>query len=121
MLDGQFRPWVLEVNTIPGLTARSLSPRSAQAAGIEFPALVDWMVRDAIDRRPRGADKSKRLRFDPSSAVATAGSTARTTLLSPVAKQPPRGWLQQLRNPRNWLHPKTLPGRAVLALPPWAS
>ncbi len=74
MLDGQFRPWVLEVNTIPGLTARSLSPRSAQAAGIEFPALVDWMVRDAINRRPRSANKSKRLRFDPSSAVAAAGN-----------------------------------------------
>ncbi len=36
--------------------------------------------------------------------------------MSPVAKQPPRGWLQQLRNPRNWLHPKTLPGRAVLVI-----
>jgi D-alanine-D-alanine ligase len=48
MLDQNEQPWVLEVNTIPGMTARSLSPRAARAAGIEMPALVDWMVRDAL-------------------------------------------------------------------------
>ncbi len=47
MLDQNDCPWVLEVNTIPGMTNRSLSPRAARAAGIEMPALVDWMVRDA--------------------------------------------------------------------------
>jgi D-alanine-D-alanine ligase len=50
MLDGHLHPWVLEVNTIPGMTARSLAPRAAQAAGIEMPALVDWMVHDALRR-----------------------------------------------------------------------
>jgi D-alanine-D-alanine ligase len=50
ILDHQNRPWVLEVNTIPGLTARSLAPRAAQAAGMEFPILVDWMIRDALAR-----------------------------------------------------------------------
>jgi D-alanine-D-alanine ligase len=48
MLDEQDRPWVLEVNTIPGMTDHSLAPRAALAAGITMPMLVDWMVRDAI-------------------------------------------------------------------------
>jgi D-alanine-D-alanine ligase len=50
LLDRQDRTWVLEVNTIPGLTSRSLSPRAARVAGIEMPDLVDWMIRDAIAR-----------------------------------------------------------------------
>jgi D-alanine-D-alanine ligase len=50
MLDEQDRPWVLEVNTIPGMTDHSLAPRAALAAGITMPMLVDWMVRDAINR-----------------------------------------------------------------------
>ncbi len=68
MLDSRERPWVLEVNTIPGLTARSLVPRAARAAGIELPALVDWMVRDGVHRavQPRrdkiAAHPSHRLR-----------------------------------------------------------
>lgn len=33
------RPYVLEANTIPGLTGKSLLPKAAKAAGIEFPDL----------------------------------------------------------------------------------
>ena len=50
MLDEQNRPWVLEVNTVPGMTTHSLAPRAALAAGVMMPMLVDWMVRDAISR-----------------------------------------------------------------------
>jgi len=39
---------VLEVNTLPGMTATSLVPRSALAAGISFEDLVTWMVNDAL-------------------------------------------------------------------------
>lgn len=35
--DGQ--PWLLEVNTLPGMTAHSLVPMAAKAAGISFEAL----------------------------------------------------------------------------------
>ncbi len=35
--DGE--PYVLEANTIPGLTGKSLLPKAALAAGIDFPAL----------------------------------------------------------------------------------
>lgn len=39
MLDSENRPYVLEANTIPGMTATSLLPKSAAAAGIPFPEL----------------------------------------------------------------------------------
>lgn len=41
--------YVLEVNTIPGLTASSLFPKAAQAAGLSFPKLLDKMVRSAYE------------------------------------------------------------------------
>ncbi|HZZ26516.1 MAG TPA: D-alanine--D-alanine ligase [Pirellulales bacterium] len=65
MLDAQHRPWVLEVNTIPGMTVRSLSPRAAQAAGMEMPALVDWMVREARQRfRRRPVSRRRNAEFE---------------------------------------------------------
>jgi D-alanine-D-alanine ligase len=45
---------VLEVNTIPGMTANSLLPKAARAAGIEFgellTRLVEWALEDARRR-----------------------------------------------------------------------
>ncbi|WP_456341660.1 D-alanine--D-alanine ligase family protein [Thermovibrio sp.] len=38
-------PFVLEVNTIPGLTERSLLPKSAKAAGISFKQLIEEMLK----------------------------------------------------------------------------
>ncbi len=43
-------PYVLEVNTLPGMTSTSLLPNSAKAAGIDFDALVVWLVEDALRR-----------------------------------------------------------------------
>jgi D-alanine-D-alanine ligase len=43
---------VLEVNTIPGLTDRSLFPKAARAQGIEFPDLCDRIVETAFKRNP---------------------------------------------------------------------
>lgn len=37
-------PYILEVNTIPGMTANSLLPKAARAAGISFPELVKKLV-----------------------------------------------------------------------------
>ena len=48
MLDRADRPWVLEVNTVPGLTDHSLAPRAAAWAGLDLHALCDWMVRDCL-------------------------------------------------------------------------
>jgi D-alanine-D-alanine ligase len=39
---------VLELNTIPGFTPRSLLPMAAARAGIEFPALCEKLVRAAL-------------------------------------------------------------------------
>ena len=39
MLDSQNRPYVLEANTIPGMTETSLLPKSAAADGLPFPEL----------------------------------------------------------------------------------
>lgn len=47
MLDENGAPFVLEVNTIPGLTELSLFPRAAQAAGLDYPALVERMLKGA--------------------------------------------------------------------------
>jgi D-alanine-D-alanine ligase len=43
----------LEVNTLPGLTATSLLPQSARAAGIEFPDLCERICRAALPARHR--------------------------------------------------------------------
>lgn len=49
MIDQQGRPFILEVNTIPGMTATSLLPDAARAAGIEFPELIDRIVKLALE------------------------------------------------------------------------
>lgn len=38
-------PYVLEVNTLPGMTATSLLPQSALAAGMSFSGLLDELIR----------------------------------------------------------------------------
>ena len=43
ILDAQQRPWVLEVNTSPGMTDHSLVPQAAATIGIGFDELV-WRV-----------------------------------------------------------------------------
>jgi D-alanine-D-alanine ligase len=43
--------WCLEANSLPGMTATSLLPQAARAAGIEFPELVDRICRGALKRR----------------------------------------------------------------------
>lgn len=47
MLSAEGSPWVLEVNTIPGLTGLSLFPRAAEAAGVSYPELVEKMLAGA--------------------------------------------------------------------------
>ena len=42
--------YVLETNTIPGMTATSLFPQAARAAGLEFPALLDELIRLALEK-----------------------------------------------------------------------
>ena len=46
-------PYVLEVNTIPGMTPTSLLPEAAKAAGIEFPELLNRLIHYALERAER--------------------------------------------------------------------
>ena len=45
--DGKF--WILETNTIPGMTETSLLPDAARAAGIEFPELCSMLIDYAFE------------------------------------------------------------------------
>ncbi|MGD1277405.1 MAG: D-alanine--D-alanine ligase [Tepidisphaeraceae bacterium] len=47
MLDAANNPYLLEINTLPGFTPKSLLPEAANHAGISFPALVDRLARRA--------------------------------------------------------------------------
>ena len=50
ILDKKNTPFVLEVNTIPGLTATSLLPKAAKCVGKDFKALCLELIRLAYDR-----------------------------------------------------------------------
>jgi D-alanine-D-alanine ligase len=51
IVDPAGQPWLLEVNTIPGLTELSLLPDAARAGGIAFPELCQGLVDAALARR----------------------------------------------------------------------
>lgn len=51
MLDRRNRPYVLEVNSIPGLTEFSLLPKAAGAIGIGFEELCLRVLRDAYGQK----------------------------------------------------------------------
>jgi D-alanine-D-alanine ligase len=51
LLDSQNRPFVLEANTIPGMTETSLLPKAAAASGISFPDLCQTIARLSLQLR----------------------------------------------------------------------
>lgn len=57
-LDDNGRPWILEINTIPGLTPTSLFPKAAEAVGISFSKLCSLMVQNAAVRTQSWASPS---------------------------------------------------------------
>lgn len=48
MLDADDRAWVLEVNTVPGLTDHSLVPKAAAHLGIDFTELCERCLQSAL-------------------------------------------------------------------------
>jgi D-alanine-D-alanine ligase len=50
ILDEEGEAWCLEANTLPGMTANSLLPKAAKAAGISFPELCDRIAGLALAR-----------------------------------------------------------------------
>ncbi|MBI5686388.1 MAG: D-alanine--D-alanine ligase [Verrucomicrobia bacterium] len=53
LLSRDEQPYVLEINTLPGMTETSLLPKAAVAAGISFEDLCSRMVMMALERRVR--------------------------------------------------------------------
>ncbi len=46
ILEGD-QPWILEVNTVPGMTETSLFPKAARVKGMEFPEFCEIILQDA--------------------------------------------------------------------------
>ena len=49
MLDAEQQPWIIEVNTVPGMTDHSLVPMAGRAAGLEMPDLVLKILELTLD------------------------------------------------------------------------
>jgi D-alanine-D-alanine ligase len=54
LLDGQRRPWLLEINTLPGMTSHSLLPMAAKAVGMSYADLC-WALLETTLETPVGA------------------------------------------------------------------
>jgi D-alanine-D-alanine ligase len=52
MRDAAGRFFVLEVNTVPGMTSHSLVPMAAAATGMAIPALVQRIVELSLGEGP---------------------------------------------------------------------
>jgi D-alanine-D-alanine ligase len=50
MLTREGRPYILEVNALPGLTPTSIFPEESAAGGVPYDALIDRLVKAALDR-----------------------------------------------------------------------
>jgi D-alanine-D-alanine ligase len=50
MADREGRPWLIEANTVPGMTDHSLVPMAARAAGMDFEELVLRILDTSLDR-----------------------------------------------------------------------
>lgn len=55
MLDNGNKPWLIEVNTVPGMTDHSLVPMAAKQAGIEFGELCLQILATIFDEVKYGA------------------------------------------------------------------
>jgi D-alanine-D-alanine ligase len=50
ILKNNKSPYVLEINSIPGLTPMSLLPKAAKSAGISYSSLLDKIIRYALEK-----------------------------------------------------------------------
>lgn len=51
ILEEDGKLYILEINTIPGMTQTSLFPEAAKTAGISFPAFIDIIINTALRNR----------------------------------------------------------------------
>ena len=45
------KPYVLEVNTLPGMTKNSLFPKSAAGKGISYSELLDLIIEESLKQK----------------------------------------------------------------------
>jgi D-alanine-D-alanine ligase len=62
-LDESRRPWVLEVNTVPGMTDHSLVPKAAAQAGLSLGALCERALESALRRQHAARQTEPELRI----------------------------------------------------------
>jgi len=55
ILDGEGRPWCLEVNTLPGMTPASLIPKAAAAEGMSYAELCEQILLLSLEQRKKEA------------------------------------------------------------------
>lgn len=48
MLDENYQPWLIELNSVPGMTDHSLVPMAAKAKGIDFAQLVKLILQSTL-------------------------------------------------------------------------
>ncbi|PIE44563.1 MAG: D-alanine--D-alanine ligase [Gammaproteobacteria bacterium] len=51
IVDAEHQPWLIEINTIPGMTQNSLVPKAAKAAGLDFTETVLTILKTAWEER----------------------------------------------------------------------
>jgi D-alanine-D-alanine ligase len=56
IIDGDDKVYLLETNTIPGMTRTSLFPLAAKTAGISFPDLLDRLITLSLERENGKSD-----------------------------------------------------------------
>jgi D-alanine-D-alanine ligase len=61
MLDGEGELWVLEVNTLPGMTETSLLPKSAAQEGVGFDELVQELIDVSLESRRPSSNRITRV------------------------------------------------------------
>lgn len=73
MLDAAGRPWLLEVNTMPGFTSHSLLPMAARASGMSMTQLCEQLVSSALTRaRAGGSTRAPHATCPPHAAAEVA-------------------------------------------------
>jgi len=60
MILSRDRVWVLETNTIPGMTPASLLPLAAKAGGFSFGELLDRLIQLAMERSHKDSERTEK-------------------------------------------------------------
>jgi len=114
MRDRAGRPWLLEVNTAPGMTSHSLVPKAARKRGIEFDELVWRVLETSVPAQP-GEGRDAVLE-EAQSPPAAQGRSPRCSSASTGARSAtPRDWLRSVPSwPCCWCWRSTAPVQRVI-------